>query len=641
MAKDNELGMNRAITRRDFMEGVGVALAGSLLPSNLLAAGTAGMNQQAGSYPPAQMGLRGNHTGSFEVAHQLARERRSDWGPAEDPDGVTYDRVIVGAGISGLSAAHFYKKEHPEAKILILDNHDDFGGHAKRNEFISSGGQKLIGYGGSQTLYKPEQFSDVAKTLLDDLKVDLDRFETAFDRGFNKRWGMAEGVYFDRETYGVDQVVHGSLVDYRSVFATHAPTIPVKNMIPQMPISEQAKQQLLSLYSETKDQIPEHWIFGEASYLQSITYENFLTQHMKVTDPQALALLRNVFSDVLTSDAMPALWAMSLGLPGFEATDIGLFKGLINWLGGTNADNYIHHFPDGNASIARLLVRRLVSGIAPGDTMEDVITAPFDYSRLDQAEASVRIRLSSTVVNVRNRGDAKNSQEAEITYVKGGTTFQVRARGCVLACYNRVIPHLCPELPAKQKEALAQLVKLPLVYTNVLLRNWQPWKKLGVSFMYCPGSYHKSAMLDFPVSLGSVKFSSGPDDPIVVHMDRIPSMPGLSLTDQCKAGRLEMLSTRFETIERGIRTQLAGMLGSEGFDPALDIEAITVNRWPHGYAWYDLPTESPDYKDDEIPYVLGRKRFGRISIANSDAGGEALASAAIDQAHRAIGELEE
>jgi spermidine dehydrogenase len=142
-------------------------------------------------------------------------------------------------------------------------------------------------------------------------------------------------------------------------------------------------------------------------------------------------------------------------------------------------------------------------------------------------------------------------------------------------------------------------------------------------------------MLDFPVSLGSVEFSKGPDDPIVVHMDRIPASPGLSPSDQHRAGRLELLTTSFETIERETRSHLTGMLGSEGFDPALDIKAITVNRWPHGYSWFPNPIWT-DYDDDELPYVVGRQRFGRIAIANSDAGGEAYLQGAIDQAHRAL-----
>jgi spermidine dehydrogenase len=630
--------MNRPITRRDFLEGASIAVAGSVLPGNLLAAPVAEGSASAGIAPPGRSGLRGSHIGSFEVAHQLAREGRKDWGLTKDPDKIVYDLIVVGAGISGLSATHFYKKQHPDANILILDNHDDFGGHANRNEF-SYKGQKFLGYGASQSLDGPGRFSKIAKGLLKDLRIDVDRFKTAYDQEFMGRWNLGSGVYFDRQTYGVDQVVQADLMGWNVWFPTVQSSVPVEDAVAKMPISDEAKRQLLFLYTASKDRVPDHSIFSEPSYLQSISYRDFLTQHMGVTDPQALGLLYYIFSDLFSIDVIPALWAMVIGLPGIEATSLGMFSGLMKRSINYGEEPYIYHFPDGNASVARLLVRGLIPGVAPGNTMEDIVGAPFDYSLLDHADNRVRLRLSSTAVHVRNVGGAKTAKEVDVVYVQGGEPFHVRGRSCVLACYNRVIPHLCPELPAAQRAALSQLVKVPLIYTNVLLRNWKPWQKLGIAAVTCPGTYHRAAMLDFPVSLGSVEFSKGPDDPIVLHMNRIPDKPGLPPDEQNRAGRLELLSTSFETIEKHIRTHLTGMLGGAGFDPALDIEGITVNRWPHGYAWSPNPLTA-EYADDELPYVIGRQRFGRIAIANSDAGGEAYLHVAIDQAHRALEDLE-
>jgi spermidine dehydrogenase len=637
MSNDRDLGMNRKITRRDFIEGASIAVAGSLLPGTGLAAPATKLSTAAGNYPPGRGGLRGSHNGSFEVAHQLAREGRTDWGPAEDPDGIVYDLVVVGAGISGLSAARFYQQQHPDATILILDNHDDFGGHAKRNEFLY-GDKKMIGYGGSQSIDGPKKtYSKIAKGLLKDLQLDVDRFETAYDREFTKRWGVGAAIYFDRKTYGADRVVRAELIDWSSWIPMEQAQVSMEDAIPQMPITDEAKRQLLYLYTQSKDQVPDHSIFSEPSYLQSISYRDFLTKHMGVTDPQVLGLFQYALSDMMGADLVPAFWGMMMGLPGMDATSLGMFEGLIKRFAG-RSEPYIYHFPDGNASIARLLVRRLISGVAPGETMEDIVGAPFDYSRLDRDDSPVRLRLSSTAVHVGNLGDAKTSKEVEVTYVRSGKTFQVRARNCVLACYNQIIPHLCPELPKEQKDALSQLVKIPLIYTNVLLRNWKPWQKLGIAVANCPGTYHRVVMLDFPVSLGSVEFSKGPDHPIIAHMNRMPASPGLPARDQSRAGRMEILSTSFEDIEREVRTHFAGMLGSEGFDPALDIEAITVNRWPHGYAWFANPI-TDHYEDDEMPYAVGRKRFGRIAIANSDSGGEPSVQCAIDQAHRAFEDL--
>src|ERR1051326_6945518 len=156
-----------SITRRDFLNGAALTIAAGLTPAAQLAA-------QPARYPPALMGLRGQHEGSFETAHALAREGRQF--PINGlPIDETYDLVVVGAGISGLAAAWFYRRARPSARILILDNHDDFGRHAKRNEF-SLGGRRIVGYGGSQSLQSPNAlFSPVAKRLLSHLGVGLKR----------------------------------------------------------------------------------------------------------------------------------------------------------------------------------------------------------------------------------------------------------------------------------------------------------------------------------------------------------------------------------------------------------------------------------------------------------------------------------
>jgi spermidine dehydrogenase len=286
----------------------------------------------------------------------------------------------------------------------------------------------------------------------------------------------------------------------------------------------------------------------------------------------------------------------------------------------------------------------MITAVAPGKTMEDVVKARFDYSKLDEAKSPVRLRLNSTAVRVEHDGDPKSAKRVRVSYVRGGHAYRVQARSCVLACYNMMIPHLCPELPGLQRESLALQVKTPILYTNVALRNWQAWKKLGVGAVLSPGSYHIDAMLDFPVSLGDYQFAKGPDDPTVVHMEGFFHQANMGLTprDQHRLGRYALLSTPFETIERSIRSQLAGMLGAGGFDPARDIEGITVNRWAHGYAYFPNPLFDPIYEnrnDERYSHMRGRKPFGRIAIANSDSAAMAMLEAAIQQGHRAVTEL--
>ena len=300
---------------------------------------------------------------------------------------------------------------------------------------------------------------------------------------------------------------------------------------------------------------------------------------------------------------------------------------------------YIFHFPDGNASVARLLVRSLIPGSIPGNTMEDVVTARADYSRLDRSENPVRLRLNSTVVTVKHASAGNQAKEVHVTYTQGGKPSVVRGNYCVLACYNVMIPYICPELPEAQKEALSYLVKAPLVYTHVALRNWTSFQKLGVHQIVSPGSYHTYTTLDFPVSLGNYPFPQKPEDPAVLFMLRTPCKPGLPVRDQNRAGRTELLQTPFSKFERNIRDQLGRMLGATGFDPATDIAGITVNRWAHGYSYTPFSLDAPDWKEGEQPWVRGRQPFGRITIANSDAGANAYTDVAIDQAYRAVGEL--
>jgi spermidine dehydrogenase len=191
-----------------------------------------------------------------------------------------------------------------------------------------------------------------------------------------------------------------------------------------------------------------------------------------------------------------------------------------------------------------------------------------------------------------------------------------------------------------QREALVFGVKTPLVYTNVLVRNWQAFQKLGVSHVYSPSGYHSLMFLDFPISLGGYHRPQSPDQPILLHHVRVPCQPGLPRRDQHRAGRGELLQTTFETFERRTRDQLGRMLGGGGFDPARVIQGITVNRWPHGYADFGDPLTDPDWKtDEEKPWVIGRQRFGRITIANSDAGHNAETQTAIDEGYRGVREL--
>jgi spermidine dehydrogenase len=271
--------------------------------------------------------------------------------------------------------------------------------------------------------------------------------------------------------------------------------------------------------------------------------------------------------------------------------------------------------------------------------MATIVSAPVGYDRLDDDGAPVRIRLESTVMRVAHDGPADAPRGVRIAYVRGGRMHAVRARNVVLACFNALIPKLAPELPEAQKQALTYSVKVPMLYTNVLLRRWAPFKAAGVASVSAPGMYHTSCSIDAGSTVGGYRGLTTPDEPAVVHMVRNPNQPGLPRKEQNKAGQQELLTKPFADFERSIRDQLARTLAGTDFDPAADIVGIAVNRWPHGYAYTYDTLGDPDVPPEERPHVIGRKRHGWMAIANSDAGAAAFTNQAFDEAHRAVQEL--
>ncbi|MGH8407793.1 MAG: NAD(P)-binding protein, partial [Pseudomonas sp.] len=495
------------ITRRDFLNGVAITIAAGMTPLQILQAAPDGRY-----YPPALTGLRGSHVGSFEVAHQMGWEKKA-FDTDKLPITEDYDLVVVGGGLSGLSAAWFYREKHPKAKILILENHDDFGGHAKRNEF-QAGGRLIIGYGGSEAFQSPNHlYSKEVNGLLKKLGVNIKRFETAFDRQFYPGLGLSRGVFFDKENFGEDKLVTGDptpmVADDIAPDQLHARSI--SDFINDFPLPETDRQALIALHVAPKDYLPGKTAEEKAEYLATTSYRDFLLKNVGLSEG-AVKYFQSRTNDfmALSIDAVASADAYSVGFPGFGGMNLAPIS---EEAAAEMEEPYIYHFPDGNASLARLLVRSLIPAVAPGHTMDDIVLAPFDYARLDQPRTPVRVRLNSTAVSVRNVGDG-----VHIGYSRGGQLAQVRGKRCILACYNMMIPYLLRDLPAEQAQALSQNVKYPLVYTKVVVRNWTSFQKLGVHEIYAATQPYSRIKLDYPVSMGGYEHPRDPTQPIGLHM---------------------------------------------------------------------------------------------------------------------------
>ena len=570
-SEDRELGMHRDITRRDFVNGVGVAVGGLLIAPDWLSAheGTPYASQAQEYYPPARTGMRGSHPGAFEVAHEL-RDGRT-WANGADT-GESYDLVVVGGGLSGLSAAYFFlTSAGPGARVLVLDPHDDFGGHATRNE-MTYRGRTLILNGGTSYLESVSKFSTVSATLLAAIGIDAESADATSTAGrrFYRSLGLGNATFFAKEVFGEDRLVKGQGGGEGSGSRGWA------KWLAQTPLSPDVQRDIARLHDDgaNPDYMPGLSDVDKKERLARISYRDFLLDLAKV-HPDVIPFFndRPNGSFCVGIDAYPALYGWVQGYPGFQGMNLEPLPrvGPLTHIGGGQHGRESEwdkgpniYFPDGNATVARLLVRAMIPDALPGTTLEDSILSRLAYDRIDRKGSDARIRLNSTVVSVRHLGDPDAAREVEITYVHAGKAEKVRADHCVMACNNGIIPHLVPEISDEQRAALMYGVRMANVYTSVLIRQWTAFTNLGISGATSPGMYHNGVRLGRSVQFGDYQPSRSPDDPMILHMSRVPCAPGLPKKEQHRIGRADLLATTFETFERNIRDQLGRILEGGG-----------------------------------------------------------------------------
>jgi spermidine dehydrogenase len=474
---------------------------------------------------------------------------------------------------------------------------------------------------------------EAALALLEEIGVDFAGLRQAIDSEYLISDPLSEqGLYLNATDFGADRSINGPWnLTWAGVGEFSA---AIRSL--QLPAADEAGLiALIDAQTDFLEDIPDE---EREQFLHETGYATFLSERVgmsnigiKITEPWIKALFGVSAKSVSIYEALKA------GAPG--ATSVTPAAPDTAEAEEVDPDLYRYPiFPDGNASVARLLVSHLIPSAVSGDAAESIVTRVVDYGRLDREGASVRLRLNSTAVNVKNRDDGL----VDVAYVVDGKNRLVRCRSSVLAGYAGMVPSLCPDLPVEQRENLAYGVKVPFICTNVLLRSGAAIRKQGVSGYQCPGAFYSLVASAPPVSLGAYQAPTGEDDPIVVWMISAPApeaTDGETARDLCRQGRHRLLSMSFNDIETETLNQLTGMFGSSGFDARTDVEAITVNRWAHGYAYEYMDLHDPKWPPGEAPHELARAPIGRISIANSDTEAHAYVQSAIDAAIRAVNEI--
>jgi len=636
--------MTRRIKRRDFLNGAAIGTGGLLLAGcnrdpitdESMSVETPRPFSPPGTsdyYPPTLTGMRGSHEGSYEVAHELAW--RGNKPERYEALNEHYDLIVVGAGMSGLAAARYYQqKMGDDARILILDNHDDFGGHAKRNEFHQDG-RMMLSLGGAQNIEALSHYSDAARGLMEDIGID-DDFIDFMDRQTPEDLFLAGKLQADNGIAmpGAD----GHVTVGGNWLAAMFGGKDYEKSVRALPLPEGEQDKLINFFAGHQDCLDDLSLSEKWEYINTTSYNRYLVDKVG-----------------LDESTLPIMNAILIHLNGVSGWNLTVLEGLT--LGGTGIKSMgwvgkatamlaevtlskllsVDMFPDGNASVARLLVQKLIPAVAPDmQGREDVVITRFNYGALDRETNTTRLRLNSTAVGVRN-----NDNQVEVDYVQQGKAQRVTADHCVLACYNALIPHLCPEMPDTQKEGLSYGVKTPFVYANVQLENGRAYSKLDATLFQCPYDPFQWVSTAPTVAVGGYEPPRGPDDPMVVFMMHSP-MTGpeqsASCRDQLRRARHQIYSTAYADYEQQIRQQLQSILGKHGFNHETDIRAITVNRIPHGYAYVYLGLYDPKWEEGQAPHEIGRAQFGRISIANTDSEATPLMNLAFDAAWRAVEE---
>ncbi len=637
------------ITRRDFVGntliGSGVALLSAGAPLNAMGMGTdaqPGFNL-GNTMPLPLTGLdkswtgygglgdyataNGNTHAVVNAAHTLRNGDFADRVADAKDTSEVFDVVIVGAGFSGCTAAYTYLNEKPDARILICDNHDMFGGEARHNEFEVDGHRLWAPQGSTGAVWPlaAAKRIEMYSPLWDELKLPQE-----FEWQISKKSKLK--IPLDNYT---PMHLSWEATDLGWFHKGHPMAVnPWANRFKDVPIDKKTKSDFL--WMETYRQPPEREDWDR--WLDSMTYKQFLVDEMGLDNPaieKYLAPFGAAMGMGMGPDIISAYQAYNFLQPGV------LQYGRQFGVGDTTDYVHLAQFPGGNTGILRHIVHRLNPDIfGKANTITEIISNPVDWSVIDEPDRTVRVRLGALVVKVEHDGTLRSADHVNVTYLKDDKMYKVKARQVVMAGQQHLNKRVVADLPKGHREAMDTFMHAPMMIINVALRNWKFMDKLGVASVRWFDddlgwftTLRRQMILD-----GEEPMPMEPDKPTVLTMYNSFCTPGLPIEQQTVVARMKMFGMSYSDIEEKVRAQFTAMFGPGGFDADRDIAGIIVNRQGHAYCatppGFFFGKDGKPTASDVI-----RQPHGRIVFAHAELLGYQMWEGAVHEGERAAKQL--
>ncbi len=628
------LGMDREITRRDFLNatalGAGASLLASAAPLAAMGADKPGWQVPlVGSdwYGPGGIGdykmSHGNTPDVVTKAHAL-RDGHFDQLPLDTVDIVDIlDVVVVGGGMAGLGAAyHFMEEVGAAGRCLVLDNHPVFGGVAKQNEFMVDG-QRLIAPQGANGFSIPD-FDNEAQDFAGGDAYWYRKVGVPEAFAYPEWPSDLEPLAFGGDHYGFihwrqEHISTGRF--YQTDKGQQLVKNPVRDGFANAPLSERQRSDLNRWFDAGPDNPPQ----DINRWLDSMSYQQYLEGVLGLDRSVTEYINPVVASGIgLGADCVSAYSCMNIALPGF--------KGVSNFGIGER-----HSFPGGNAGFARHFLKKLIpNAIAGGNNFDDIIANKLNNAAFDRDGNKIRIRLGATVVRVEHSGDDLVS----IVYAKGDRLYKVRARGVVMAGGGWMNKRVVRDMPQSHHNAYDAFNHGPMLVANVALNNWRFMYKAGITACLYNGEFGFECNIRKPMQTSGYHPPLHPDQPtILTFYVPFPTL-GMDTRAQAHKGRWELYGASYADYELKIRRQLTELFGSYGFDAKQDIEGIILNRWGHAYV---VPEPGFFFGRDGQP--AGRdvvsQPTGRIAYGHSELRGNQHWGPAAMEGKRAMSQVME